>query len=288
MGTTLDGKVALVTGAARGQGRAEALMLAERGADVIALDICGPIKGRESFPPSTTAQLDRLGDDIQALGRQARTFAVDTRDLPAVEDAVEQGLAAFGHLDVVVANAGIAGSRALVHEIAPSDWQATIDVNLTGVWHTVRAALPPMIEAGKGGSIIITSSAIVANPRAHVGDYGAAKAGVSHLMRTLAIENGRYGIRVNAILPGNVDSPMVMNEPTFRLFRPDLESPGREDVLPLYADMALLKEKALLDPEDIANAVAWLASDEAAYVTGITMAVDMGWILNNGSPWRRS
>jgi NAD(P)-dependent dehydrogenase (short-subunit alcohol dehydrogenase family) len=175
-----------------------------------------------------------------------------------------------------VANAGTTGVNVNAQDISEQDWQTTVDINLTGTWHTVKAALPAMIEAGNGGSIILISSGVGIKALEHQADYGTTKAAVNYLTRVLALENGRHAIRVNCIAPGNVDTPMVMNEHIFHAFRPDLENPTRDDVEPVFANLNPLKVKPWLAPSDIANAVLWLASDEAAFITGVILPVDMG------------
>jgi SDR family mycofactocin-dependent oxidoreductase len=273
----LEGKVLFVTGAARGQGRAEAVRLAEEGADVVGLDVCGPIAGREHSPPSSEEDLAETVRLVEAQGRRMIGVAGDVRNFPDVRKAVDAGLGEFGHIDIVVANAGVSGGRGLVHEISEDDWRVSIDVNLTGAWNTVRAALPGMIAAGNGGCVVLISSSVAAKPKQNLGDYGAAKAAVSHLAQTLAIENGPHNIRVNSLAPGFVDTPLVMNPTTLRSFRPDLEQPTSADVGPVVSQMNRLKGKPMLAPRDIANAVLWLASEEGAFVTGAEIAVDMGW-----------
>ena len=273
---TLEGKVAFITGAARGQGRAHAIRLAEEGADIVALDICGPIVGRPLIPASTEADLAETVAAVEALDRRIVARPADTRDMAAVQAVVDEGLAEFGRMDIAVANAGTSGGSTKAHLITEEDWQTTLDVNLTGVWHTAKAVLPSMIEAGRGGSIVITSSGAGIKPMLHLGDYGATKAAVIYLTKVLALENGEHGIRVNSIAPGNVDTPLVMNDAVFSLFRPDLEHPSREDVEPVFAGMNVLKTKPWLTGRDMANAVAWLASDDAAFITGVVLPVDMG------------
>jgi SDR family mycofactocin-dependent oxidoreductase len=270
------GKVAFVTGAARGQGRAHAVRLAEEGADIVALDICGPIKGREGIPASSAEDLAETARLVEAADRRVLTFQGDTRAFGDVRHAVDAGVAEFGHLDIAIANAGTAGGSALAHEISEEDWQTTLDINLTGAWHTAKAVLPHMIAAGNGGSIILTSSGAGVKAMLHLADYAASKAGILMLTRVLALENGQHGIRVNSIAPGNVDTPLLMNDVIFALFRPDLEHPAKEDVQPLFEAMNPLKTKAWLSPRDIANAAVWLCSEEAAAITGITLPVDLG------------
>jgi len=270
------GKVAFVTGAARGQGRAHAVRLAEEGADVVALDICGPIKGREGIPASSPEDLAETARQVEALDRRILTFEGDTRDYGDVTRAVAAGIAEFGHIDIAIANAGTSGGSARAHEISEDDWQTTLDINLTGTWHTAKAVLPHMIEAGNGGSIVLTSSGAGLKAMRHLADYAATKAGIIMLTRVLALEYGAHGIRVNSIAPGNVDTPLVMNDVIFALFRPDLDHPTKDDVQPVFEAMNPLKTKPWLSPRDIANAAVWLCSDEAATVTGVVLPVDMG------------
>lgn len=276
MAGRVSGKVAFVTGAARGQGRAHAVRLTEEGADIVALDICGPVKGREGIPAATPEDLAETARQVEALDRRILTFQGDTREYGDVRRAVKAGIAEFGHIDIVIANAGTIGGGALAHEITEEDWRTTLDINLTGVWHTAKAVIPHMLEAGNGGSIILTSSGAGFKPMPHLADYAATKAGVVMLTRVLAVEYGAHGIRVNSIAPGNVDTPLVMNDAIFSLFRPDLDHPAKEDVASVFASMNLLKTKPWVSPRDIANAAVWLCSEDAATVTGITLPVDMG------------
>jgi len=270
------GKVAFITGAARGQGRAHAVRLAEEGADIVALDICGPVKGREGIPASSAEDLAETARLVEAADRRVLAFQGDTRDYDDVSHAVAAGVAEFGRIDIAIANAGTSGGSALAHEISEDDWRTTLDVNLTGAWHTAKAVLPSMIAAGNGGSIILTSSAAGVKAMPHLADYAATKAGIIMLTRVLALEYGRHRIRVNSIAPGNVDTPLLMNDVIFALFRPDLEHPRKEDVQPFFEAMNPLKTKSWLSPRDIAAAAVWLCSDEAAAVTGITLPVDLG------------
>jgi SDR family mycofactocin-dependent oxidoreductase len=270
------GKVAFVTGAARGQGRAHAVRLAEEGADIVALDICGPIKGREGIPASSPEDLAETARQVEALDRRILTFQGDTREYGDVTRAVEAGIAEFGHIDIAIANAGTSGGSALAHEISEEDWHTTLDINLTGTWHTAKAVLPHMIEAGNGGSIVLTSSGAGLKAMQHLADYAATKAGIIMMTRVLALEYGAHRIRVNSIAPGNVDTPLVMNDVIFALFRPDLDHPTKEDVQPVFEAMNPLKTKPWLSPRDIANAAVWLCSDDAATITGVVLPVDQG------------
>ena len=268
----VDGKVALITGAARGQGRSHAVRLAEEGADIIAIDNCADL-ATVSYPGPTEEELDETAALVKGLGRRVVTAKVDVRHYEALAAAVNDAVTELGHLDIVNANAGIGSSPYRGHEIPPQVWQEMIDINLTGVWHTCKATIPHMLE--RGGSIILTSSVAGLRPYANIAHYVAAKHGVVGLMRSLAVEYGPYNIRVNTINPTQVDTPMIMNDAAYRLFRPDLESPTREDMAEPSQQMHVLPIP-WVDPIDVSNAVLFLASDESRYVTGVALPVDAG------------
>lgn len=272
----LDGKVALVSGAGRGQGRSHARRLAEEGADIIAFDICRDID-TSVIPLSKPEDLAETARLVEEHDRRIVTAEADSRDLRAVTEVVERGVGEFGRLDIVCANAGIS-SYAPAHELTEQQWQDMIDVNLTGVWKTCKAVIPHMIEAGNGGSIILTSSTAGLKALGNLAHYVSAKHGVVGLMRTLAVELAPHMIRVNTVNPTTVLTDMIDNEPSFQLFRPDLESPTRAD-----AEEAFRSINALpipwVEPVDISNAIVWLASDEARYVTGVTLPVDAGFMV---------
>jgi (+)-trans-carveol dehydrogenase len=270
----VEGKVAFVTGAARGQGRAHAVRLAQEGADVIVIDSCEDV-GSINYGLASRAELDETVAAVEALGRKAVAEVADVREQAALDAVVQRGIAELGGLDIVVANAGITGAGRS-WELSESEWQDMIDINLTGVWHTLKAVLPSMIEADKGGSIVLTSSLCGIRGLENVAHYTAAKHGVVGLMRSLANEVGRHKIRVNAVLPGNVATPMILNDVIYNLMRPDLEDPQREDVIPVLAGLSSM-DVAYMEPEDVANAVLWLASDEARYVTAVPLSIDAGW-----------
>ena len=269
----VEGKVAFVSGAARGQGRSHAVRLAEEGADIIAVDICGPIDNM-AYPPSTPEDLAETIDLVKAQNRRIVAGAVDVRDYDALKALVDSGVEQLGRLDIIVANAGIGTFGKKLHKIPEKTWQDMIDVNLTGVWHTAKAAIPHLIAAG-GGALVLTSSAAGLQVYPGVGHYVSAKHGVVGLMRTLAIELAPHSIRVNSIHPTQVDTLMIQNEPTWRLFRPDLEHPTRADFEPASQAMNALPIP-WVDPVDISNALLFLASDEARYITGVPLPVDAG------------
>ena len=271
----LDGKVAFVTGAARGQGRSHARRLAEEGADIIAIDACATPDWL-SYPLATEADLAQTVKVVESLDRRIVARRADVRDLGAVRAALAAGVAELGgRLDIVCANAAIISQPGPTWEIDLGQWRELVDVTLTGVFVTVKAAIPHMIAAGNGGCVVLTSSGAALVSGAGLADYKAAKAGVLSLTRTLACELAGHFIRVNAICPTAVDTPMIQNERLYRSFRPDLDNPGREDVKAGFQAMNLLPIP-WIDPVDVSNAIVWLASDAARYVTGVTLPVDAG------------
>ncbi|WP_241383892.1 mycofactocin-coupled SDR family oxidoreductase [Rhodococcus sp. CH91] len=275
MAGRVEGKVAFVTGAARGQGRSHAIRLAQEGADIIALDICGPIRENALIEPSTPEDMAETVEAVKGLNRRIVSAQVDVRDFDAVAAAVAGGVEQLGRLDIVVANAGIGTGGVPLHETDEFDWQEMLDINLSGVWKSIKAAVPHMIAAGNGGSIVLTSSVGGLKAYPTMGPYIAAKHGVVGLMRTFAVELGQHFIRVNTVHPTNVNTPMFMNEGSMKMFRPDLENPGPEDMKVATQFMHVLPI-GWVEPEDISNAVLFLASDEARYVTGLTLTVDAG------------
>jgi (+)-trans-carveol dehydrogenase len=269
----LEGKVAFITGAARGQGRSHAITLAGEGADIIAVDICAQI-GSVPYPMATPEDLAQTVKEVEALDRRIVATDVDVRDYDALKQALDDGVAQLGRLDIVSANAGIV-SYGRVEELPEQTWRDVIDVNLTGEWHAAKAAIPHLRAGGHGGSIILTSSDAGLKALQNLAHYVAAKHGVIGLMRTLALELAADFIRVNALAPTSVNTPMIMNEPTYRVFRPDLQNPTAEDMTGPATALNVLPIP-WVEPVDISNAVLWLASDEARYVTGITLPVDAG------------
>jgi NAD(P)-dependent dehydrogenase (short-subunit alcohol dehydrogenase family) len=194
----LEGKVAFITGAARGQGRSHAVRLAEEGADIIAIDLCGPVDG-VLIPMATPEDLAETAAQVEKLDRRIIATQADVRDFEALKGAVDDGVSQLGRLDIVVANAGIGSTGDRTDRMDRKIWQDTVDINMTGVWLTAKAAIPHLIEGGRGGSIVLTSS--VGGLRAHpnIGHYVAAKHGVVGIMRTLAVELGEYGFRFNSM-----------------------------------------------------------------------------------------
>lgn len=266
------GKVALITGAARGQGREHAIRLAEEGADIVAVDVCADIDG-VAYPGATDGDLADTADLVEKSGRRVVTAKADVRDLEALRTAVAQGVDALGPLDIVVANAGISGVPAPAAMIEESAWQTMMDINLTGVWHTVKVALPHMTNGG--GSIILVSSMLGIRGGGYMAHYASAKHGVVGLMNSLANELAPQWIRVNSIHPGNVLTPMLDNDWFVRTLRPDLPNPTVHDAGEVIGQFHLLP-KPLIEARAVSNAVLFLASDEAQYITGAALPVDAG------------
>jgi (+)-trans-carveol dehydrogenase len=270
------GKVALVTGVARGQGRSHAVRLAEEGADIIGFDICRQVDSAP-YPLATEEDLQHTADLIKGAGGRADLRIVDVRDAEAVKANLNEAVEGMGRLDIVAANAGII-SYGKLEDLDESAWQEVLDTNLTGVWNTCKAAAPHIRAGGSGGSIHVTSSALGLIVLPNIGHYAAAKHGLTALVRTFAIELGADKIRVNAIHPGQVDTDLVHNDATYRLFRPDLESPSREDFIAAASPLTALGIP-YVEAIDISNALLFLASDEARYITGATLSVDGGTVL---------
>ena len=268
-------KVAFVTGAARGQGRAFALRLATAGMDVAVVDACRDVEG-VPYPMATEGDLAQTVAQIERAGARALPVRADVRDAAALEAAADETVEAFGGIDVVVANAGVFAA-AKSWETDPQVWQAVLGVNLTGAWQTARATVPRLRERGAGSLIFVSSIAGVKGIE-HLGAYAASKHGVVGLMRTLAVELAPEGIRVNAVCPSNVGTDIIHNESTYQLFRPD----GERDEEALREAFTTVNKIPIpwIEPEDVADAVAWLASDEARYVTGIVLPVDAGALLH--------
>lgn len=270
---TLDGKVAFLTGAGRGQGRSHAVRFAREGADIIAVDTTAQAKS-VPYPLATAEDLAETARLVEAEGRRILARDADVRNLAALTAAVDEGVKALGRLDIVVANAGIS-SPAPTLGMSEDTWQEMIDINLTGVWKSLKASVPHIVESGHGGSVVITSSVAAMVAQENIAHYAAAKAGLVSLMKVLAKELAPQSIRVNTVHPGTVGTDMVYNESTYRLFRPDLENPGRADFEAVAGKMNRLPVTALA-PEDITNTVLFLVSDAAKYITGTTHIVDAG------------
>jgi SDR family mycofactocin-dependent oxidoreductase len=274
----VDGKVVVVTGAARGQGRADAVRFAEEGADVIAMDICRDVE-TVAYPGATPEELRETVAAVEATGRRIIATETDVRDVAAVREAVDAGVEELGRLDFVIANAGIT-SMIKAEEMDEQSWSAVINTNLTGVWGACRAVMPHLIEQGEGGSMVLIASSATYVGLANLSHYSAAKGGVVGLMQSLAVELGPHMIRVNTIHPTTVRTPMALNQSIFDLFLPGAGlSPGSAE----NENAAAEAFKGLnsmpipwIEPEDIANAALYLCSDAGRYVSGTQLRVDAG------------
>ena len=274
---TLEGRVAFVTGAARGQGRAHAVRLAREGADVIVSDICAPASDTIPYPGTTPEELVETVRQVEAEGRKVLAREVDIRDDAALRQLVADGVEQFGRLDVLVANAGVL-SWGRLWELTDEQWNTVIDTNLTGTWRTLRAVVPAMIEAGNGGSIIVVSSAAGVKATPGNSHYAASKHGLTALTNSLAMEAGQYGIRVNSIHPYSVATPMTENDAMMSVFA------AHPSYLNAFAPMPYLpvgqsatgKRSDFMSVEEVADVVAWLAGDNSATLSGSQISVDRG------------
>lgn len=266
----MEGKVAFITGAARGQGRSHAVRLAEEGADIIAVDICAQI-GSVPYPLASPEDLEETARAVKACGRRVVTSRADVRNLDDLRGAVDAGVDQLGGLDIVCANAGVATMTA-TDEDPIGSFRDVIDVNLIGVWNTVRAVAPRMIEAGRGGAIVLTGSmtglkGYGVGPSAGFEGYSAAKHALVGLTRAFANQFAQHKIRVNSVHPCGVATPMVQNR-AFATMVSTFPTFGTSMTNALPVD--------LVEPVDVSNAIVWLCSDEARYVTGVALPVDAG------------
>jgi SDR family mycofactocin-dependent oxidoreductase len=270
----VQGKVALITGGGRGQGRSHALKLAAEGADIVAFDLCHDLKS-VAYELATPDDLKQTVAEVEALDRRALGIQGDVRDLNALTDAVKATIDTFGKLDIVCANAGIAG---FVPGLGMEGWAEVAGTNLVGVMNTLHAALPAMTA---GGSAIVTGS-FAAMIKGGIGGepaglaYSYAKRQLIDYVKWVGAAAALQGIRVNGIHPTNVNTRLLHNDGVYARFRPDLENPTREDVLPAFATLQLMPGVPYIEPEDISNAVVFLASEEARYITGEFISVDAG------------
>lgn len=275
MAGRLEGKVAFITGAARGQGRSHAVRLASEGADIIAVDACAPI-GTAEYSMATQDDLAATVSAVEATGRRIDAHVVDVRDLPSLRAAVDASVRRFGRLDVVVANAGFA-SYAPADVLTEDQWDEMIAVNLSGVWRTVRASIAHVVDGGRGGSVILVSSAAGLRGIPNAAHYAAAKHGVVGLMKVLALEFGSHQIRVNTIHPTTVETPMTQNDATLELFLPG--KPRHEQTQEAYARIAQrlnVMPIPWIQPDVVSDLVAFLASEDARFITGTAIPVDAG------------
>jgi SDR family mycofactocin-dependent oxidoreductase len=267
MAERLEGKVALVSGAARGQGRSHALRLAQEGADIIAFDICRQLD-TVPYPMATPEDLAETVKLVEERDGRIVAREADVRDSATVQALIDEGVREFGRLDVVCANAGIGGIVENTWTISDDEWEEMIAVDLTGVFKTVKAAVPAMIQAGNGGSIVITSSAAGLKGLTGAAHYVSAKHGLVGLMRTLANELAPHFIRVNTVHPTGVNTPMVVNDFMAQRLAAADKTVSLQNALPVE----------MVEAVDISNAIVWLASGEARYVTGVSLPVDAGFL----------
>jgi SDR family mycofactocin-dependent oxidoreductase len=264
----LQGRVAFITGAARGQGRAHAIRLAREGADIIALDICAPVSESITYAAATSEELAETVRAVEAEGRKVLAREVDIRDDAALRQLVSDGVEQFGRLDILVANAGVL-SWGRVWELTDEQWDAVIGVNLSGTWRSLRAVIPAMIEAGNGGSIVVVSSAAGLKATPGNGHYSAAKHGLVGLTNTLAIELAEFAIRVNSIHPYSVDTPMIEPELMMQVFA---EHPR---YVHSFGPM-LLQPNGFMAADEVSDVVVWLAGAGSGTLTGAQIPVDKG------------
>ena len=266
----LAGRVAYVTGAARGQGRSHCVRLARAGADVVAIDACGPVAEHNGYPPAEPADLAETVNLVEGEGRKIRAEQVDIRDLVGQQRVVSDAIEQFGRLDIVVANAGVLNWGRL-WEISPQQFQDVVDINLTGLWNTIKAAVPAMIDAGNGGSIIAISSAAGVKAVPGCGHYCASKFGVVGLTNSLAVELGEFGIRVNSVHPYGTDSPMGNDASMWQMFA------DHPNFIHSFSPGALPTD-SLAAPDLVSDIVVWLASDASSLLTAAQIPADKGYL----------
>jgi (+)-trans-carveol dehydrogenase len=268
-----EGQVVLVSGVARGQGRNHAVRFAAEGAQIVGFDLCQDLE-HAPYPLATEEDLAETVRLVEQAGGAMHAEVADVRDWDAVKRVAKAGLERFGRIDVVLANAGTYAPMP-VQFVAPDSWNETIDVNLTGVFHTVKAGIRSMVERNEGGAVVITSSTAGLKGFYGAPAYNAAKHGVVGLMRSLALELAPNQIRVNSVHPTSVGTPMILNDVFPKLVRMDLPDPGVDDAAEFLRTMQPM-DVPWIDPDDVSNVVLFLASDEARYVTGTTLPVDAG------------
>jgi len=278
MAGRVEGKVAFITGIARGQGRSHALRLAEEGADIVGIDICEDIPLNPPYGGPSVEDLQETVRLVEALDKRIVVQQGDVRDYDAVKSAVDAGVEEFGRLDIVAANAGIGSKPLTIDQIDADHWDEMLGITLNGVFHACKASIPHIRAGGEGGAMILTASVTAMRAYANYGHYNAGKHGVLGLMRTLANELGADRIRVNAIMPSQVSTDMALNDVTFKLFCPDVENPTQDDFAVVSQAMHALPIP-WLDPIDISNALLFLASEEARYITGVALPVDAGCLV---------
>ncbi|MET4430360.1 mycofactocin-coupled SDR family oxidoreductase [Mycolicibacterium sp. 624] len=276
MPDSLSGKVALVTGAARGQGRSHAAFLAEAGADVVVLDICKQV-ATVPYPTSTAEDLDETVALVEKFGRRAYRIECDVRDAAAVAEGVDRAVGELGRLDFAVLNAGVCEVAAAA-SITPEQWNAVVGTNLSGAFFSAQVAMKHIVNGRSGGAMIFIGSASTLTPVESMAHYIASKHGIVGLTKALAKELARHQIRVNVIHPTNCDTPMIQNSTIYELFAPGVEQPTRSTVEPIFQQLAAL-DTPWVAPEDISRAVLYLVSESGRFVTGTQLEVTAGYPL---------
>jgi (+)-trans-carveol dehydrogenase/(-)-trans-carveol dehydrogenase len=269
----LDGRVALITGGARGQGRSHALALAREGAEIVLCDVCAPL-ATAPYPLATPAELDETTALVRGLGRRCIAERLDVRDGPGLRALAARAAGELGRLDILVANAGIE-SFGRAWELSDDQWDEMIGVCLTGAWQSCKAAIPHILAGGRGGAIVLISSMAGLKGLANNAHYCAAKHGLVGLMRSLAIELAPHRVRVNTINPSSVNTPIIRNQAMYTLFTGGRADAAEADALPAFEALNLLPVP-WMEPEDISAALLWLVSDAARFVTGVALPVDAG------------
>lgn len=269
MSTRLTDRVAFITGAARGQGRAHAVRMANEGADIIAVDIAGKLPDCVPYDHATPEDLAETARLVEATGRRILTAQADIRDAETLNDVVAEGVAAFGRLDVIVANAGISPPQ-VWNEIASEDFRDVMDINVTGTFNTVRAGAQHIIDGGRGGSIILISSAAGIKLQPFMIHYTASKHAVTGMARALAAELGKHSIRVNSVHPGPVNTAMGSGDMITAIGKVMETNPQLQHMMTPFLPTWIL------EPEDVADVVCWLASDDSKHMTATAIPVDQG------------
>jgi (+)-trans-carveol dehydrogenase len=273
-GASLEGQVAFISGAARGQGRSHAVRLAREGVKIVGFDLCRQID-TVPFDMSTPEDLIETERLVKEAGSEMVAVHADARDQAEVDAAFHAGIESFGKVDIVLANAGIINNYKKTWQLEDVDFRNVVDVNIVGVWHTVKAAVPHLIERREGGAIVMTGSGASVGGIPNLAPYVASKHAVLGLMRTLAKELGRYQIRVNAVMPGNCNTPMFDNDGIRRLYVPDAETPTQEVFLERAAAMSPMRNP-YVEPEDISEAIVYLVGPAGRLVSGVALPVDGG------------
>jgi len=275
----LSGKVALITGGARGQGRSHAVTFAREGADIVTCDLVSQV-ATVPYPMSVPDDLNETVKLVEEQDRRCVAMQADVRDTARLQAVVERGIAEFGKIDILVANAGIVAPVPLLN-ITDDDWSDMIDIDLTGVFKSIRAVAPHMIER-RSGRIIATASIVGRIGASGLSHYAAAKWGVIGLVKSAALEFGPYGVTVNAVCPTNVDTPMIQNPAMYALFAPGVQNPTRDDVTPGFSSLNALPVP-WVQVQDISEGMLYLAAESGRYVTGETLTIAAGWNANNAA-----